>query len=138
MTSGIESFGLACAVAESAQIAANVQETATAARNMTVTLDRLGERDASLAKSQAECDLTSKYWFQSIRRCRCRKFVNQGSLAAHALEPLRVTGMVTGLRPNHGIEACQAYGRYARQRRRLGQVKQSSDHRSQYFLFGEA
>ena len=78
MTSGIESVELACAVAESAQIAANVQATATAARNMTVTLDRLGERDASLAESQAECDLTSKYWFQSIRRARCRKICKSG------------------------------------------------------------
>lgn len=46
--------------------------------------------------------------------------------------------MVTGLRPNHGIEACQAYGRYARQRRRLGQLTQSSDHKSRDFVFGEA
>lgn len=49
MTSGIESVELACAVAESALIAANVQATDTAARNMTDTLDRLGEREASLA-----------------------------------------------------------------------------------------
>ena len=60
-------------------VASHVQVPVIQRLHADLTLpERLGERDASLAESQAECDLTSKYWFQLIRRCRCRKICKSG------------------------------------------------------------